>query len=82
MHVAAGDEEGEIDVWSLAADDGWEPFDGLTSDVPAAIHFTSGTTGAPRGVGHRVRDFVGNAQRFAAADLDSTTRRAFTTCCR
>ncbi len=75
VHVTAGGEDGEVDVWSLGPDAGWEPFDGLTSDVPAAIHFTSGTTGAPRGVAHRVRDFVGNAQRFAAATgLDEQAR--------
>ena len=48
-------------------DDGWRPLDGVASRDVVAIHFTSGTTGTPRGVGHRLSDFVANAQRYAAA---------------
>ena len=45
------------------------------ADGPASIHFTSGTTGLPRGVGHRLRDFIDNAERFAAATgLDHESR--------
>jgi acyl-CoA synthetase (AMP-forming)/AMP-acid ligase II/kynurenine formamidase len=47
--------------------DGWRPLDGVASRDVVAIHFTSGTTGTPRGVGHRLSDFVANAQRYAAA---------------
>jgi len=36
-------------------------------DDVVAIHFTSGTTGPPRGVGHRLGDFLGNAERFGSA---------------
>ncbi|MET0604780.1 MAG: AMP-binding protein [Baekduia sp.] len=50
-----------------APDDGWRPLDGVASRDVVAIHFTSGTTGTPRGVGHRLSDFVANAQRYAAA---------------
>lgn len=41
----------------------------------AAVHFTSGTTGVPRGVAHRVSSFLDNGRRFAATlGLDATHR--------
>jgi acyl-coenzyme A synthetase/AMP-(fatty) acid ligase len=43
------------------------PFAHSSPDDVVAIHFTSGTTGAPRGVGHRLADFLGNARRLARA---------------
>lgn len=44
-------------------------------DVLVSIHFTSGTTGAPRGVSHSLGDYLGNAARFAAATgLDESYR--------
>jgi acyl-coenzyme A synthetase/AMP-(fatty) acid ligase len=56
-------------------DDGWEPLDGVASSDLVSVHFTSGTTGPPRGVGHRLADFVGNALRFAAAmGIDDASR--------
>lgn len=55
-------------------DDGWAPFDGVASADVIAIHFTSGTSGTPRGVAHRLRDFVLNAERVAGA-LDITPER-------
>jgi acyl-coenzyme A synthetase/AMP-(fatty) acid ligase/kynurenine formamidase len=39
----------------------------VADDDLVSIHFTSGTTGVPRGVGHRLRDFVANAERYAQA---------------
>ena len=42
---------------------------------PAAVHFTAGSTGTPRGVVHTVEHFVANARRFAAAtDLTPDNR--------
>jgi long-chain acyl-CoA synthetase len=48
-------------------EDDWRPLDGVASRDVISIHFTSGTTGTPRGVGHRLSDFVANAQRYATA---------------
>ena len=58
LDVGAGPEPG---------DTGWEPWDDVGSGDVVAIHFTSGTTGPPRGVGHRLRDFVANALRYGEA---------------
>jgi arylformamidase len=56
-------------------DDGWQPLDGVASRDVVAVHFTSGTTGEPRGVGHRLADFTANARRYAdATGLDHTAR--------
>jgi arylformamidase len=52
---------------AAAPDDGWRPLDGVASRDVVSIHFTSGTTGTPRGVGHRLADFVANAERYASA---------------
>jgi acyl-CoA synthetase (AMP-forming)/AMP-acid ligase II/kynurenine formamidase len=58
----------QLDVRGVSTpEDGWRPLDGVASRDVVAIHFTSGTTGTPRGVGHRLSDFVANAQRYAAA---------------
>jgi long-chain acyl-CoA synthetase len=46
---------------------GVELFDGVRSSDLASVHFTSGTTGGPRGVAHRISDFVENGSRFATA---------------
>jgi acyl-coenzyme A synthetase/AMP-(fatty) acid ligase len=43
------------------------PFAHWRPENVVAIHFTSGTTGAPRGIGHRLGDFLANAGRVAAA---------------
>lgn len=76
LTMSAAGRTSELDPYGLAAaDDGWEPFDGMSSSDLVAIHFTSGTTGPPRGVGHRARDFVMNADRFArAVGLDDSHR--------
>jgi arylformamidase len=58
-----------------APQDGWRPLDGVASRDVVSIHFTSGTTGTPRGVGHRLADFVANAQRYAAATGLGTEHR-------
>ncbi len=52
---------------ALEADPSWFAFDGVTSTSIASIHFTSGSTGEPRAVAHRIRDFVANAERFTQA---------------
>jgi long-chain acyl-CoA synthetase len=66
----------QLDPRTVAApEDGWRPLDGVASRDVISIHFTSGTTGTPRGVGHRLSDFVANAQRYAAAtDLGAEHR--------
>ena len=65
---AAGVPLTQLDPRAVSApDDGWRPLDDVASRDVIAIHFTSGTTGTPRGVGHRLSDFVANAQRYAAA---------------
>jgi len=43
------------------------PFAQWQPDDVVAIHFTSGTTGPPRGIGHRLGDFLANARRVAGA---------------
>jgi acyl-CoA synthetase (AMP-forming)/AMP-acid ligase II/kynurenine formamidase len=55
------------------------PFETFDAARLAAIHFTSGTTGVPRGVGHRAGDFLGNARRFAAANGLSHENRFYAT---
>ena len=41
------------------------PLDGASEDDTMTIVFTSGTTGQPAGVVHRIADLVGNARLFA-----------------
>jgi malonyl-CoA/methylmalonyl-CoA synthetase len=74
--VAVDDADGAF--WPLAATPTAQPplaFADLEDRDLAAVHFTSGTTGAPRGVAHGIGDFLGNARRFAAATgIDESSR--------
>ena len=63
----AGEDDPLANPLALEAPSDWHPFDGVSSLDLASIHFTSGSTGEPRAVAHRIRDFVSNAQRFAQA---------------
>jgi arylformamidase len=59
---------GELDVWSLPRTG--ENTLGLlaaTAGGVVSVHFTSGSTGTPRGVAHRLGDFLDNALRYARA---------------
>lgn len=56
-----------IDARSLRGTASAAPAGADDPEAPAAIHFTSGTTGRPRGTVHRLRDFAGNADRLGAA---------------
>jgi acyl-coenzyme A synthetase/AMP-(fatty) acid ligase/kynurenine formamidase len=65
--IATAGMGGEIDLWELppASDDA--RLIEVTADDIVAVHFTSGSTGTPRGVAHRLRDFLDNAIRYAQA---------------
>jgi arylformamidase len=72
--VSIGSVTGDLDVWELPDVDD-EPFAEMSDDDLVSVHFTSGSTGTPRGVAHRLRDFVDNAARYAEANaLDETHR--------
>lgn len=72
--VRVGDAEGELDLWALPVG-APASFAAMDENDLASIHFTSGSTGVPRGVGHRIGDFVRNAERYGeAAGLDETHR--------
>ncbi len=65
---------GELDLWTLP-DGGLVPFEDMRDQDLVAVHFTSGSTGVPRGVAHRLGDFTQNAVRYAQANgLDHTHR--------
>ncbi|HXA54466.1 MAG TPA: AMP-binding protein [Solirubrobacteraceae bacterium] len=74
--VTAAGGEGELDLWSLprAGEDAAGLLGADDEDI-VSVHFTSGSTGTPRGVAHRLRDFIDNALRYArAAGLDDGHR--------
>jgi acyl-CoA synthetase (AMP-forming)/AMP-acid ligase II/kynurenine formamidase len=72
--LSAGGAAGTLDLWQLQAATP-TGFESTTDDALASIHFTSGSTGTPRGVAHRLRDFVDNAGRYAAVTgLDESCR--------
>jgi long-chain acyl-CoA synthetase len=53
-----------LDISSLKKRDEFEPFEEVTDDDKMTIIYTSGTTARPKGVIHRISDFVGNAKAF------------------
>ncbi len=70
--VASASEDGGLDLLSVTHPG---TFSAIEGDQLASIHFTSGTTGPPRGIAHHLSDFVGNAHRFSeAVGLTSDTR--------
>ncbi len=72
--LAVAGDTGALDIWSLP-EGGPATFESRQADDLAAIHFTSGSTGTPRGVAHRLRDFVDNAGRYSTTtNLDETCR--------
>lgn len=74
--MAAAAAEAGVRVCGLDAVRSGSPIEAQAGEEAlAAVHFTSGTTGVPRGVAHRARSLFGNAGRFAGAmGLDSSNR--------
>lgn len=71
--ISTGGSDGPIDVWSLPP----SPLADIAGaeGLLTSVHFTSGSTGVPRGVAHRLEDFIGNAQRYASVTgLDEACR--------
>jgi long-chain acyl-CoA synthetase len=70
-HDSEGETVGELDLQPQAGrralGDGWEPLMGVSSEDLISITYTSGSTGRPKGVAHRIRDMIGNAERFCRA---------------
>ena len=63
------------DVSPYDGDAGTDPPAPLSVEDLASIHITSGSTGTPRAVGHRLGDFLGNAARVCQTwDLDESHR--------
>lgn len=58
-------ERGELQGGERSRAGPFAPFAHSGPDDVVAIHFTSGTTGFPRGVAHRLIDFLENARRLA-----------------
>lgn len=72
--IATSNKPAELDLWALPGSAA-APFEGMSDDDLIAVHFTSGSTGTPRGVAHRLRDFTANAARYAEANgLDDSHR--------
>lgn len=80
--LAGAGTRGELDLWSLpraseASEDirHGDDRDDRDDDEIVSVHFTSGSTGTPLGVAHRLRDFLDNAARYAqATDLNASHR--------
>ena len=59
----------DVDGWSVASPpatppDGWQPFTGVSPNDLLSITVTSGTTGGPKAVAHRISSLLGNAIAF------------------
>ena len=54
----------------------WQPLDGVHEDDLFSMTFTSGTTGMPKGIVHRIRSLLDNALAFTEA-LDIEARNRF-----
>lgn len=59
----------DVDAWSVsrppaAPPDGWQPFTGVSPNDLFSITVTSGTTGVPKAVAHRISGLLGNAIAF------------------
>lgn len=65
--VRIGDDAEQLPLGATDGAPSSAPLAAIDDDSIVSIHFTSGSTGTPRGVGHRFADFVGNAERYAAA---------------